>query len=83
MYVHIGGDINIPVKTIEAIINLETVLPVQNRVSEFINSEDDKNRLEYLSDDIPRSMIVASDRTYLSSLSVSVLRRRMNENMSV
>ncbi len=82
MYVHIGGDINIPVKTIEAIINLETVLPVKNRVSEFINSEDDRNRLEYLNDEIPRSMIVASDRTYLSSLSVAVLRRRMNEDMN-
>ena len=83
MYVHIGGDINVPVKTIEAIINLDTVLPGQRKITDFINSEDDNNRLEYLNDEIPRSLVVASDRSYLSSLSVSVLKRRMEENMMI
>jgi len=77
MYIHIGGDISVIRQDITAIVDLETVLPSQKSVMEFINSEDDKNRLQYLTDDIPRSLVLTLDRTYLSPLSTSVLKRRL------
>ena len=77
MYVHIGGEVTVPADTISVLINLETVLPSQKNVTDFINSEDENNRLQYLTDEIPRTVIVASDRTYLSPLSTGVLRKRI------
>ena len=77
MYVHIGEEVAIQAQSVTAVIDLETVLPGQQSITEFINSEDDLNRLQYLTEDIPRSVIVTTDRTYISSLSVGVIRRRI------
>lgn len=77
MFVHIGGDVAVDSEVINTVINLETVLPGQKNVTDFIRSEDENNRLQYLTEDIPRSLIVTSDRSYLSSLSASTLKKRM------
>jgi len=83
MYVHIGDDIAVRADTVTALIDLETVLPSQKDVVSFINSEDESNRLQYLTEDIPRSMILTTDRTYISSLSTEVLRRRLTGKMLI
>lgn len=77
MYVHIGGDVSVQSESISSIINFDTILPGQKDITEFIRIEDDNNRLQYLTEDIPRSLIVTSDRTYVSPLSPSVLKRRI------
>jgi hypothetical protein len=76
MYVHIGGEVTIPADSICALINLETVSPSQKTVTDFINAEDENNRLQYLTDEIPRTVVVTFDRTYISPLSSGVLRKR-------
>ncbi len=81
MYVHIGGEVTVPADTISVLINLETVLPSQKSVTDFINSEDENNRLQYLTDEIPKTVVVASDRTYLSPLSTCVLRKRIEKGI--
>ncbi len=81
MYVHIGGEVTVPADTISVLINLETVLPSQKSVTDFINSEDENNRLQYLTDEIPKTVVVASDRTYLSPLSTGVLRKRIEKGI--
>ena len=73
MYVHIGGEVTVPADSICALINLETVSPSQKTVTDFINAEDENNRLQYL---IPRTVVVTFDRTYVSPLSSGVLRKR-------
>lgn len=83
MYVHIGDDIAVRADTVTALIDLETVLPSQKDVVSFINSEEESNRLQYLTEDIPRSMILTTDRTYISSLSTEVLRRRLTGKMLI
>ena len=83
MYVHIGDDIAVRSDTVTAVVNIETVLPSQKDVTGFIKAEDENNRLQYLTDDIPRSMILTVDRTYISSLSVEVLRRRIEGEMTI
>lgn len=77
MYIHIGGDVSLQQKDITVVLNLETVLPSQKNVTDFINAEDDNNRLQYLTDDIPRSLVMTTDRTYVSPLSVNVLQKRL------
>ncbi|MBR1798054.1 MAG: DUF370 domain-containing protein [Clostridiales bacterium] len=82
MYVNIGGDISVLAREVSAIINLETVLPSQKVVTDFIESEDENNRLQYLTEDIPRTLVITDLRTYISSISSSVLQRRLENSLS-
>ena len=82
MYVNIGGDISVPAGSVSAIVNLETVLPSQRTVTRFIESEDDNNRLQYLTEDIPRTLILTDTKTYVSSISSSVLHKRLENSLS-
>lgn len=82
MYVNIGGDISVPAGSVSAIVNLETVLPSQRTVTRFIESEDDNNRLQYLTEDIPRTLILTDTKTYVSSISSSVLHKRLENSLN-
>ena len=82
MYVNIGGDISVPAGSVRAIVNLETVLPSQRTVTRFIESEDDNNRLQYLTEDIPRTLILTDTKTYVSSISSSVLHKRLENSLN-
>ncbi len=81
MYVNIGGDAFISAQSVSVIVNLETVLPAQKAVTRFIEEEDENNRLQYLTEDIPRTLIIANDRSYISSISSSVLRKRLESSL--
>ncbi|MCQ2504790.1 MAG: DUF370 domain-containing protein [Saccharofermentans sp.] len=76
MYVHIGGEVTIPADSICAFLSLETVSPYQKSITDFINAEDENNRLQYLTDEIPRTLVITFDRTYVSPLSSGVLKKR-------
>lgn len=80
MYVNIGGDIFVPAGSVSAIVNLETVPPSRRSVTDFIESEDENNRLQYLTEDIPRTLILTDTRSYISSISSSVLQRRLENS---
>lgn len=80
MYVNIGGDIFVPAGSVSAIVNLETVPPSRRSVTVFIESEDENNRLQYLTEDIPRTLILTDTRSYISSISSSVLQRRLENS---
>ena len=82
MYVNIGGDISVPADEVSAIVNLETVPPSRRSVTELIEAEDDNNRLQYLTEDIPRTMIITDVKTYISSISSSVLQKRLESSLS-
>ena len=82
MYVNIGGDISVPADEVSAIINLETVPPSRRSVTELIEAEDDNNRLQYLTEDIPRTLIITDMRSYISSISSSVLQKRLESSLS-
>lgn len=81
MYIHIGDDVAVVEEDISMILNLETVLPSQKDVTNYINAEDDANRLQYLTTDIPKSLVITKYRTYISSLSTSVIQKRLNSSM--
>ena len=53
MFVHIGGDMSVRAASVTAVINLEEVPPSRKDVAEFINSEDEAGRLQYVTEDIP------------------------------
>lgn len=80
MYVNIGGDISVPADSVSLIVNLETVLPSCRSVTDLIESEDENNRLQYLTEDIPRTLILTDTKSYISSISSSVLQRRLENS---
>ena len=82
MYVNIGGDISVPAASVSAIVNLETVPPSRRTVTDFIESEDDDNRLQYLTEDIPRTLILTDTKSYVSSISSQVLQRRLESSLN-
>lgn len=80
MYVHIGDDMTVIDSSICSIINLDEVSPSNKDINAFLKAEDESNRLEYLRGDIPKSLVLTTDKTYVSPISSSVLNKRLNSN---
>ncbi len=80
MYVHIGDDMTVIDSSICSIINLDEVSPSNKDINAFLKAEDESNRLEYLRGDIPKSLVLTKDKTYVSPVSSSVLKKRLNSN---
>ncbi|MBR3340011.1 MAG: DUF370 domain-containing protein [Clostridiales bacterium] len=79
MFIHIGNDLSILKSSVTAVVNLETVLPSQKDISDYLNSEDEQGRLQYVTDDIPKSLVITDDKTYVCSLSVNLILNRLNQ----
>ena len=77
MYIHLGTDITVLKKSITAVINLEEVPPSDRKVVSFINSEDERGRLQYASEEVPKTVVITDEGTYMSSLSSNVLQKRL------
>lgn len=77
MFVHIGGEYTILVDSVISLINLETVQASSSDMKSFLKMQEDENILEYVSEEIPRSLIVTDDRTYVSPLSVGTILKRI------
>ena len=78
MYVHIGGEYTVLVSSVIAMVNLETVQPSSTDMKNFLKNQEDEYILEYVSEELPRSLVITDDRTYVSPLSVSTLYRRIS-----
>ena len=77
MFVHIGGEYTILIDTIISLINLETVQASSSDMNSFLKQQEEENVLEYVSEEIPRSLVLTDDRTYVSPISVQTLRKRI------
>ena len=77
MFVHIGGEYTILIDSIIGMINLETVQPSSSDMNAFLKQTEQENILEYVSMEIPKSLVITDDRTYVSPLSVQTLRKRI------
>ena len=77
MFIHIGNDLSVLKSSVTAVVNLETVSPSRKDVTDFINSEDDQGRLQYVTDDIPKTLVITDDKTYVYSLSSNLILNRL------
>ena len=78
MFIHIGNDLSVLKSSVTAVVDLETVLPTQKDVSEFINSEEEQGRLQYVTEDIPKTLVITDDKTYVCSLSSNLILNRLS-----
>jgi len=79
MFLHIGGDIVVPIKNVIAIMDLEsTTLSKDTR--DFLSIAEEEGFIENISDDIPKSFIITEtdkkSKIYLSPISSVTLQKR-------
>ena len=82
MFIHIGNDLSVLKSSITAVVDLENVLPSQKDVTEFINREDEQGRLQYVTEEIPKSLVITDDKTYVCSLSANLILNRLKSEES-
>lgn len=82
MFIHIGNDLSVLKSSITAVVDLETVLPSQKEISEFINREDEQGRLQYVTEEIPKSLVITDDKTYVCSISAGLILNRLKSDYS-
>jgi hypothetical protein len=75
-YIHAGGDVDILAAEILAVFDLERVSTVKP-VREWLRTERAKGRIYYCSLDMPRSIILCADTTYVSNVSAATIKKRM------
>ncbi len=79
MYLHLGEETVIPASSIIGIFDLE--ITSQAKITrEFLASEEKKKQVLNVSEELPRSFVVCSEknkkRTYISQISSTTLKRR-------
>ena len=80
MYIHIGGEYSVSDRYIVGIFDLDGTTIRPSETITFLNRQEAKGRVEYVSADIPRSFIVTLDRVFVSSISAATLRRRLEHS---
>jgi hypothetical protein len=78
MYIHIGGEYSIPEKTILGIFDFDEVTGAESITSEYLKKAEMENRIEIVSYELPRSIVVAMDKVYISPISSRTIRKRMD-----
>ena len=79
MYVHLGADLSIPFHMIVGIFDLDSIPESAEDTLAFMAQAEKDGRLDLLVPEVPRSLIVSLDRSYLSAVSAQTLRARCSD----
>ncbi len=75
MFLHLGGDVVVPLRDVVAIFDQE--LAAQSPAAdEFLQTAKDEGLLVDVSAGHPKSFVLAADRVYLSQISSLTLKKR-------
>lgn len=79
MFLHIGGDVVVPMKSVIAILDIETTT-ISKDSKEFLRVAEEEGFIIAISDDLPRSFIITEadkkSKIYLSPISSVTLQKR-------
>ncbi len=79
MFIHIGGDIVIPMKNVIAILDIETTT-LSKDTKEFLRIAEEEGFVEAISEDLPKTFIITEvdkkSKIYLSPISSVTLHKR-------
>jgi ribosomal protein S8 len=79
MFLHIGGDVVIPVKNIIAILDIDTTT-VSKDTKEFLKIAEEEGFIESITNDLPKSFVITEtdkkSKIYLSPISSVTLQKR-------
>ena len=84
MYLHLGQSVVVPHREVLAIFDLDNASWAY-KTREFLERAEQEGRAVWLTEDLPRSFILAGEKenlptVYISPLSPAVLRRRMESD---
>lgn len=79
MFLHIGGDVVIPIKNIIAILDIETTT-ISKDTKDFLSIAEEEGFIEAISNDLPKSFVITENdkksKIYLSPISSVTLQKR-------
>ncbi|MDP4091922.1 MAG: DUF370 domain-containing protein [Bacillota bacterium] len=79
MFLHIGGDVVIPVKNIIAILDIDTTT-ISKDTKEFLRIAEEEGFIESISNDLPKSFVITENekksKIFLSPISSVTLQKR-------
>ncbi len=79
MFIHIGGDVVIPMKNVIAILDIETTT-LSKDTKEFLRIAEEEGFVEAISQDLPKTFIITEvdkkSKIYLSPISSVTLHKR-------
>lgn len=80
MYLNIGGEYQIPVRTIIGLFDFDKITEDSGDYNlELLSQKEEDLMLETVSEDLPRSLIITETKYYLSPINVSTLVERIGE----
>lgn len=79
MYIHIGGEYAIPEKIIVGIFDFDEVTRSKSYTNEFLKKAEMESRVETVSYDLPRSIIVTLEKVYISPISAATIKKRASQ----
>jgi len=77
MYLHIGGEYTLPSRFIIGIFDLESVSSTQKDMIQFMSHMEKEEKVEYISEEIPRSVVVTYEKIYFTPISTMTLLKRV------
>lgn len=79
MFLHIGGDVVIPMRNVIAILDIETTT-LSRDTKDFLKVAEEEGFIEAISNDLPKTFIITEidkkSKIYLSSISSVTLNKR-------
>lgn len=75
MFLFLGGECTIKSSDIIGIFDIEEC-SVSRTTADYLNSCQKKNKVVYVSQDMPKSFVVCTDKTYISNVSNSTINKR-------
>lgn len=80
MYIHIGGEYTLAARFIIGIFDFDLLTQSGDEINiKYLADLEERLILETVSSDLPRSIIVTFDKVYLSPVSVTTLRQRLED----
>ncbi len=78
MFLFLGGEVSVYSKDIIGIFDIEEC-SVSRTTADFLNSCQKRSQIVNISEDMPKSFIVTTDKTYISNVSNNTIRKRAND----
>lgn len=79
MFLHLGGDVVIPMKNVIAILDIETTT-LSRDTREFLKIAEEEGFIKAISDDLPKTFVITEmdkkSKIYLSPISSVTLQKR-------
>lgn len=75
MFIHLGGDITIPLSDIIGILDIETTT-ISQSTRDFLRVQEEEGFIINISEDIPKAFIITDKKVYLSPISSTTLQKR-------